>query len=611
LLKKLKIVIIVSIIFVISSQATFLAFFIDYHPNIITKYAPESANGEEHEFRFGFTPSVHHTSLDPTTSFYSEIFFQCLETLFAYNLANPGAPLIARLAKGYKWHNETSLEIELRENVIFHDGTAFNATAVIWNIERIYNMVKFHDPNHMAEYLYRVDPEPFRDLVDLSWIPEGTHLLDIVNKCVSVDNYRVRFDLNVPYSPFIYLLAASQSSMISPMTHAEDKSRIIDFYTDKLVGTGPFEFISYDFVEQPPIPPIQAEVKFRRNDNYWREPKAYISNLTFYGYTTDINDALLNGEVDYIEVPSVNKYDDLSESPTVDLIKGELSVTNYFLGLNCLNVELPVRIAIARAFNYTIFNETIINGLLQGYAKRSRGPIPKGIKYYNGSIPTSGDDPDEDLKIAKNALINAGYDMKGLNLESDPQDWIDVAESDAPIAIVNYSYYTHSTYGQALYTNLSESCKYIGIKVEDCGLEWHEYWPKIAIAENHHELELFSSGWIPDYPDPSNYIISLFSHRSPNNIVKYDDDTEKWMYKAITEIDEQIIQECYNNISRRLQNETYPMIFLFQAYNFNAINNSWTGIEAGVFNRSFPYFYRLMRRHQVGFLKKINMLTSY
>jgi hypothetical protein len=63
------------------------------------------------------------------------------------------------------------------------------------------------------------------------------------------------------------------------------------------------------------------------------------------------------------------------------------------------------------------------------------------------------------------------------------------------------------------------------------------------------------------------------------------------MYRAVTEINEDIIQECYNNISKRLQSETYPLIFLHQAINVNAISSSWTGIEVGAFNRFYPYFY--------------------
>jgi peptide/nickel transport system substrate-binding protein len=586
MLKSLKITSII-VISLVLCLVPFQVFSYNNDSNSTESYALRIAQEEEHEFRFGYTPSINHNGIDPANSFYGEIFFQCLETLFAYNLTKPGAQIIARLAEGYKWHNSTSLEVRLRPNVKFHDGTPFNASAVKWNIERLYNIFEI---DNTLEYLYKVDPTPFRSLVDLSGVPEG-ELVNIVDKCVVLDELTVRFDLNVPYSPFIYLLATTPTSMLSPTAHAADKEQIIDAATGKLVGTGPFKFISYESVDESiEDPPIRTTVTFWKNNNYWRDPDAYITNLTLYCYNWDINNALLDGEVDYIDVPTPERYEELSNSESIDLIEGSLAVANYFLVLSCQYFDLPVRTAVARAFNYTKYDENILNGLLGGYAERSRGPIPKGLKYYNESIPTPGDDPEEDLIIAKNALIDSDYEMRGLSIGSTPEQWVTVAESDEPIATLSFTYFDNAQ-GNELWSILSESCKSVGIKVEkDVYYDFNAYYTKIR--DNYDELQSFYVGWAADYPDPSNFIIPLFSRQSPYNFALYDDDlTETWMYRAVTEIDEDIIQESYNNISTRLQTETYPLIFLHQNINVNAISHSWTGIETGAFNRFYPYFY--------------------
>ncbi|KKL55486.1 hypothetical protein LCGC14_2254920, partial [marine sediment metagenome] len=87
--------------------------------------------------------------LDPTDAWDSasnDVIMQVAETLFFNNLSDPDMPLLNWLAESYTWESPTLLEITLRTGVKFHDGTAFNADAAIWNFERLYYFM-----NHSGE----------------------------------------------------------------------------------------------------------------------------------------------------------------------------------------------------------------------------------------------------------------------------------------------------------------------------------------------------------------------------------------------------------------------------------------------------------------------------
>ncbi|MFX0178215.1 MAG: ABC transporter substrate-binding protein [Candidatus Hodarchaeota archaeon] len=556
---------------------------------------PQSSQLVENKFTFGHRFHIGYNSLDPAASWFVELFDQCLETLFFYNLTNPGAPLISRLATGYHWIDNMILDVDLRKNVTFHDGSDFNASTVVWNFNRLYNIINNH--SSLLEYNFRIDADPFRELenVDLTWVPEG-ELVDIVNSTVEVSTYKVRFNLNVPYTPFVHLLASPGTYILSPTSHIDDFDRIIDFDSETLIGTGPFRFVSHTLID---IFPIHRVTELVSNDKYHYDlnskqyKPAYITDLTFIAYENqvELDKAIKNGEVDYAEEPSIELVGDPGLDPDMLMCTGEPASTYYFLGLSNINLELPIRKAITFALDY----DYIIDEIYEGLAKRSRGPIPKGIKYYNGSIPTAGEDPINDILTARQALLNdPDYGLicteRGLDEDSTDDEWKYIAEND-PIENINYTYNGQSPspinykIGLALKENLTN----VGVNVDLFGFDFGTYWNKMINL--HHELETYPSGWIPDFLDPSNYIINLFSAESLSNFAEYNNvSTQEWMYSAVSSTNMLETQDFYNKIQYQLQMETHPCAFLAQPINLNVINNSWTGMPNGTSDRR-PYFY--------------------
>lgn len=75
--------------------------------------------------------------VDAWDSASNDVLEQVVETLFFYNSSNVDLPQINQLAHSYHWVDTTHLSINLRQGILFHDGTPFNAVAAKWNLDRL------------------------------------------------------------------------------------------------------------------------------------------------------------------------------------------------------------------------------------------------------------------------------------------------------------------------------------------------------------------------------------------------------------------------------------------------------------------------------------------
>jgi len=90
----------------------------------------------------------------------------------------------------------TVYTFNLRDGVIFHDGSAFNADAVKFNFDRML------DENHPY---HNTGPFP------LSFFFSAVENVEVV------DDMTVRFTLNAPYAPFLSNLAYPTGLIVSPV----------------------------------------------------------------------------------------------------------------------------------------------------------------------------------------------------------------------------------------------------------------------------------------------------------------------------------------------------------------------------------------------------------
>lgn len=162
----------------------------------------------------------------------------------------------------------------LRQDVIFHDGTVFNAEAVRANLEYILN-----PDNHSQK---------------------AASMLGPLDRVEVVGESTVALHLRTPYAPLLDSLSQVYLGMASPAALETWGPTDYQFHQ---VGTGPYRFVEY-------VP--NDHLTLERNPDYAWGPSIYhqdqprIDRITFLFYEDPATRALAleNGEVDIIgEVP--------------------------------------------------------------------------------------------------------------------------------------------------------------------------------------------------------------------------------------------------------------------------------------------------------------------
>ena len=259
---------------------------------------------------------------------------------------------------------------KLRQGVKFHDGTPFNAEAVRYNV-----MDRMKDPKFPSARRSEVLP---------------------VQGVTVVDPYTVRFNLEKPYSPLLYVLTDRAGMMVSP---AASQKEGLNFALHP-VGTGGFSF-----VEKTP----QDHVTLQRNADYWRKGEPYLDRITYRPFV-DANARIANvksGDIDIINnvpLPQIKALTAEAAKPDAKfklLERGAFAWDGIYL-----NVTKPPfdNKLLRQAFNATIDRNAIANVVLQGAAYPAFSFFPNGTPAYDPTWKI----PPRNLALAKEKLQTAG-----------------------------------------------------------------------------------------------------------------------------------------------------------------------------------------------------------
>ncbi len=263
------------------------------------------------------------------------------------------------LATDWSWNDEgTVYTFTLRDDVSFHDGTPFNAEAVVYNLDRI------ADPALQSRF--------------------ATSALGPYGSSRAVDEFTVEITYSAPISASLLLDAFSQAylGMISPA--AGEQFGYEDFGRNP-VGTGPFIFEEWT---------AQNRVTLLRNEDYnWASPvyesegPAWLESITFFTIPEDSTRAatLETGETDVALELGEEAIALLETDAEFQLQRGDVPGSPVIFWMNVENPilsDINVRRAILHAFD----QETLANTIFQGRVTPTFGPLSPATLGYNPAV---------------------------------------------------------------------------------------------------------------------------------------------------------------------------------------------------------------------------------
>lgn len=289
------------------------------------------------------------------------------------------------LAEKWEQLDDTTWEFKLKENVTFHDGTAFNAEAVKATFDR---------------------------LLDPGVASPRAVVFKMVEEVKAVDEFTVQFKLSEPFSPLLSILASHEGGIISPKTIEKYGKKVIQ----EPVGTGPFVFESWT---------PGKEIVFNKNEKYWGT-QSKLDRVIFKivpEETTRIS-MLETGEAHIAEPLSVTMMETVENSKNAEIFRSEGFGTEY-IGFN-VEKEPFDDAGVRKAIGHAIEMDSILEGVFENVGKKSNSLLGPKVFGYHESLKAY----EYNLNEAKRLLTEAGYPngFETTLKTMDKKEWINMAE---------------------------------------------------------------------------------------------------------------------------------------------------------------------------------------
>ncbi|WP_243638182.1 ABC transporter substrate-binding protein [Rubrobacter taiwanensis] len=403
----------------------------------------------------------------------------------------------------------------LREGVTFHDGTPFNAEAVVFNFERWMNSGN--------EYHAGGGPQA-SDFSYYSGMFGGFDEESIIESVEAVDEYTVRFRLREPQGPFLRNIAMSPFGIASPAAIQED---VEEFWRNP-VGTGPFRFVEWN---------QGSTVRLEKNEEWWGTDVPveeggggpFVDEVVFQSIDDNTSRvaALAGGQLSGADGLTPDDVPTIEQDPNLKVIfrpplnVGYLAMHTQKEPFNDVNVR--------RAINHAIDMEAIVQAFFGETGEVATNPMPPTVPFFNEGVERYPYDPDR----ARELLAEAGY-----------EDGFDTELWFMPIPR------PYMPDGRGIAQAIASDLQEVGINCELVTFEWGTYIERTGRGE--HPMALL--GWTGDNGDPDNFLNIHFNSANATeenalNIAYYEnDEVDELLNRGASTIDEGEREEAYMRV---------------------------------------------------------------
>jgi len=271
------------------------------------------------------------------------------------------------LAESFQYTDPVTVEVKLRKNVTFHDGTPLKAEHVI----KSFKLMK--DPKQGSDFRYRLSV--FKD-IEL------------------IDNYTFKIITMRPYAPALYVLAK-----YLPIFYLKkyDSGSIRNGQWP--IGTGP-----YIMNKKGP------SIELIRYDKY-HSHKPYYNKIVFSNISTEEGrkSSLIKGNINVVTDISYKTYQVIKNSSKHILVPQNQLMA--YIGMNT-NKSPFDDVRVRQAINYSINRKAINEEIFWGNATIAAGAFSPIMLGYDPKLEPYSYDPEKAQKLLREAGYPGGITLK-------------------------------------------------------------------------------------------------------------------------------------------------------------------------------------------------------
>lgn len=450
------------------------------------------------------------------------------------DVADRPGKLIPGLATEWKVDDKdkTKWRFTLRNGVKFHDGSDFNADAVIWNLDRYFK-------NDSPQF------EPAASGMSRARVP-------VMGSYKKIDDATVAITTTTPASYFpymaVYLLFTSPTSFEKA---GKDWGKVAIL---PAAGTGPFKISRV-------VP--RERVELLRNDGYWDAAKKAKVDKIVLMPVPEANArlaALRSGQVDWVEVPPPDGIASLKSAGFTITTGSYPHVWPWFYNIGATNSPFK-DVRVRQALNYCVDREGLV-AFLSGTAEPSVGWLKASDPNFGSPANRYKFDPAK----GKAMLAEAGYTaQKPLSFK------VQISSSGSGQMLP-------MPMNELMQQNLKEAC---GVNVEFDVVEWTVLLTAARLTPDNPNLKgamgLNISSPSSDVGVMARYFAA--ANFSPNgfNFEQWKDDIFEESLKTLAEaVDPKLIADATRKAHERLVDNP-PWLFIVHDLNPRAMTKNVKG----------------------------------
>ena len=416
----------------------------------------------------------------------------------------------------------------LRQGVTFSDGEPFDADAVCYNMERMYDQ---QGAGQQAAEYWTYFFGSFSD------DPENS----LYDSCEAQDENTAVITITRTTSSFPTILSLDSFSMQSPKALEEGDANDVQAqgegftypeYSTNPVGVGPYVLDSYDQANQT--------VTLTANDSYYGEaPKTKTIVFRIIPDESTRRQELQAGSIDGYDLPNPVDWQGLEDAGNSVEVRPAFNI--LYMGLNPEKnpalKDLKVRQAIAHALN----REQMVQTQLPEGATVASQFIPEAVSGYNSSLEPYAYDPE----MAKELLAEAGQEDLTLTFAFPTE--------------VSRPYMPDP---QKIHDAFVKDLEAVGITVKTVSKPWNGGYLDDVSANGAYDAWLL--GWTGDYNAADNFLGTFFSNLKQNDfhtsVMPWGETLSSDLKDADAIVDEDERATTYQDINKRIADEYLPGI---------------------------------------------------